>query len=318
MKAPWFPLYTGDFLASPDVQLMEAHEVGAYLLLLMHSWQSDAPGLLPDDDNRLRRLCRLSAAQWAESRATLLAKWPLEATGQRHNPRLCQEADKQMARRDRLAANGAKGGRPPQNQTVRKTEPKNNLQVSADNLQVSETKPTGLLSQPQPQSTIVDDVAREASSSPGLSAGLQSRLATLPDTSGEVMAEAGPLGKPARFKALCDALRLGPIDHEHYRTMGLHLAQGKPVRTATQWESWIAKFFTNQKQGGPLLQAQTVQLSTPTPAHELPPPGKETRGQVIVIPGIGSDASMNRMKLDSARKKWPTAIVHAFIPGRHD
>ena len=37
MKSPAFQLYTGDFLSSPDVQLMEAHEVGAYCLLLFNS-----------------------------------------------------------------------------------------------------------------------------------------------------------------------------------------------------------------------------------------------------------------------------------------
>ena len=48
MKAPAFMFYTGDFLSSPDVQLMEVHEVGAYCLLLFNSWQSDRPGYLPD------------------------------------------------------------------------------------------------------------------------------------------------------------------------------------------------------------------------------------------------------------------------------
>ena len=36
MKAPAFIFYTGDFLSSPDVQLMEVHEVGAYCLLLFN------------------------------------------------------------------------------------------------------------------------------------------------------------------------------------------------------------------------------------------------------------------------------------------
>ena len=114
MKAPAFLFYTGDFLSSPDVQLMEAHEVGAYCLLLFNSWQSDRPGYLTADENRLRRTARLSADQWADSRELLLGKFPLatEEPTLRYNPRLVQEAHKQTIKRERLAANGRKGGRP--------------------------------------------------------------------------------------------------------------------------------------------------------------------------------------------------------------
>lgn len=114
MKAPAFLFYTGDFLSSPDVQLMEAHEVGAYCLLLFNSWQSNRSGYLPDDENRLRRIARLTAQQWAESRDLLLGKFPLapDAPALRHNPCLTQETAKQAAKRARLAANGRKGGRP--------------------------------------------------------------------------------------------------------------------------------------------------------------------------------------------------------------
>ena len=114
MKAPAFLFYTGDFLSSPDVQLMEAHEVGAYCLLLFNSWQSDRPGYLPDDEDRLRRTARLSATQWADSRELLLNKFPPAPDNPtfRHNPRLVREAAKQALKRERLAANGRKGGRP--------------------------------------------------------------------------------------------------------------------------------------------------------------------------------------------------------------
>lgn len=163
-----------------------------------------------------------------------------------------------------------------------------------------------------------DDGPREASPAPVLSQSLQARLATLPDTTGEVPAEHGPLGKSGYFRTLCDRLQLGPIDHDHYRQMALMLAADTPKRTSKQWESWVAKFFTNQKQGGPLL-LQAAQLAGPTPQEQLPLPGHEAPGQLIVINGIGSDASMNRIKLDSARQRWPTATIHVLIPGqRHD
>ncbi|RTQ45856.1 DUF1376 domain-containing protein [Hymenobacter gummosus] len=108
MKSPAFLLYTGDFLSSPDVQLMEAHEVGAYCLLLFNSWQSDRPGYLPNDEGRLRRVARLTADQWAESRQLLLGKFPV-APGEptlRYNPRLAAEADKQQQHRAQKARAG--------------------------------------------------------------------------------------------------------------------------------------------------------------------------------------------------------------------
>lgn len=98
MKAPAFMFYTGDFLSSPDVQLMEAHEVGAYCLLLFNSWQSDRPGYLSNDEDRIRRTARLSADQWATSRRLLLGKFPVapEDPTWRYNPRLSTEASKQL------------------------------------------------------------------------------------------------------------------------------------------------------------------------------------------------------------------------------
>ena len=108
MKSPAFLLYTGDFLSSPDVQLMEAHEVGAYCLLLFNSWQSDRPGYLPNDEGRLRRIGRLTAPQWADSRALLLSKFPVapDDPTQRHNPRLVAEAAKQASHRAQKARAG--------------------------------------------------------------------------------------------------------------------------------------------------------------------------------------------------------------------
>ncbi|MDQ2794897.1 MAG: YdaU family protein [Bacteroidota bacterium] len=108
MKAPAFLLYTGDFLSSPDVQLMEAHEVGAYCLLLFNSWQSDRPGFLPNDEGRLRRTARLTTQQWAESRTLLLAKFPEapDAPTLRYNPRLVAEATKQLHYRELKAKAG--------------------------------------------------------------------------------------------------------------------------------------------------------------------------------------------------------------------
>ena len=147
MKAPAFLLYTGDFLSSPDVQLMEAHEVGAYCLLLFNSWQSDRPGFLPDDESRLRRIARLNQSQWADSRELLLGKFPLDSTDPslRYNPRLVREAAKQALKRERLTANGRKGGRPTSQPPAQENQllsdnPPATLAASSENQLLSPTK----------------------------------------------------------------------------------------------------------------------------------------------------------------------------------
>ena len=63
------PLYIGDYLAATTH--LSAAEHGAYLLLIMHCWRHG--GKLPDNDRRIKNITCLSDAEWAESRATLMA-----------------------------------------------------------------------------------------------------------------------------------------------------------------------------------------------------------------------------------------------------
>lgn len=67
-KRPWMPLYIDDYLAG--AAHLEAHEHGAYLLLMMRYWSK---GCLPDDEDLIRRISRLSIKQWKESRETIQA-----------------------------------------------------------------------------------------------------------------------------------------------------------------------------------------------------------------------------------------------------
>ncbi|WP_313526367.1 YdaU family protein [Shinella sp.] len=65
---PAFPLWTDAYLA--DTGHLTTIEHGAYLLLLMTMWR--AGGSLPNDDKQLARYVRMTAAQWARIKPTMM------------------------------------------------------------------------------------------------------------------------------------------------------------------------------------------------------------------------------------------------------
>jgi uncharacterized protein YdaU (DUF1376 family) len=62
------PLYIADYLG--DTQHLSTIEHGAYMLLIMHYWQQEC---LPNDEGRLARIARMTAKEWSNARATLVA-----------------------------------------------------------------------------------------------------------------------------------------------------------------------------------------------------------------------------------------------------
>jgi uncharacterized protein YdaU (DUF1376 family) len=63
----WMPLYIGDYLA--DTARLTTEQHGAYLLLLMDYWRS---GRLPDNDQILAQICKLSPDAWSNAKAMLM------------------------------------------------------------------------------------------------------------------------------------------------------------------------------------------------------------------------------------------------------
>lgn len=66
---PYMPLYVADYMA--DAAHLSTLQHGAYLLLIMTYWQRGKP--LPNDDEMLARICRLSKRDFARNRAVLLS-----------------------------------------------------------------------------------------------------------------------------------------------------------------------------------------------------------------------------------------------------
>jgi uncharacterized protein YdaU (DUF1376 family) len=73
MSRPWMPLYVADYLA--DTAHLSAAESGAYLHLIMHYWQH---GGLPDHDELLRRISRMTPQEWRLSKTILAGFFPTD------------------------------------------------------------------------------------------------------------------------------------------------------------------------------------------------------------------------------------------------
>jgi len=113
---PALPLFTDAFLTK-TVDLT-CEEIGAYMMILMASWQRSACDY-PDDDDRLAILCRLPKARWIKVRDTLERFFVIE-DGVWKQARL-QETRGYV---EKNRANGAKGGRPKASHSEPKQEPK--------------------------------------------------------------------------------------------------------------------------------------------------------------------------------------------------
>lgn len=269
MKAPWFPFYTGDFLASSDVQLMEAHEVGAYILLMAHSWQSDMPGYLPNDEGRLRRLAKLSADQWKESAALLLSKWPVaEDAALRVNPRLKKEADKQVELRELKAEAGRKSAERRAAMATERQQKGNTNPTCVEN-PATGVGQKGNYSQPQSQPHTSNEVGREPAAELPLPLPAKEENKAVPVSAprrteasdDDQSAEESPLAKPMAFQAILKGL-YPTIDYDYYRNKMLVKApEGKlAVRS---WRNWIVEFMERElkdarKEGKELITPATA------------------------------------------------------------
>lgn len=67
----WMPIYIGAYLKNTG--RLRAAQHGAYLLLLIEAWTHD--GLIPDDDESLAAITRMSSREWKAMKAVVLSFW---------------------------------------------------------------------------------------------------------------------------------------------------------------------------------------------------------------------------------------------------
>ena len=140
------PFYVGDYLA--DTTHLTTLEHGAYLLLLATMWR--AGGILPADDAKLARFARLTPAQWARIKGTILSFFSME-DGQITQGRLAREMERHSKAVKQRRDAGSLGG---------KSKSRNNNENAVADAIV-------LLKQPEPEpepERIVGVVARESAS----------------------------------------------------------------------------------------------------------------------------------------------------------
>lgn len=103
---PFMPLYVADYLA--DTTHLTTLEHGAYCLLLMASWRLG--GSLPDDDAKLAKFARMTAAQWARVRESVIPFFDV-SDGVVTQRRLLVEIEKHAGVVRRRRESGSMGGK---------------------------------------------------------------------------------------------------------------------------------------------------------------------------------------------------------------
>jgi len=95
MNRPWMPIYWADYLA--DTGHLSTLQHGAYLLLIAHYWRH---ACLPNDEQMLARVTRMSMSDWEENRAVLASLFRENWKHDRIDAELAKSAEISSKRRD--------------------------------------------------------------------------------------------------------------------------------------------------------------------------------------------------------------------------
>lgn len=308
MKSYSFYFNTSDWLGSQAVKQMSKAERGTFIDLLALAWGRE--NQLPASDDKVRRLAEMSAAEWAESGEVLLEQFPLSPCGTyRFNPRLQLEVAKEQRKSEVAQEKANKRWQSPGNAAASKPNAVASKTVCRGNAQ----------EQVQEQDTTV--VVRATADQPlkAKSKAEQQAVRAAAEGLDTFTAENWPgLNDPQKFALICKSLaglKLPVnLDTEAYREAIRQRVLDRGMNVpATSLRNFIESFFMKL----PTAELRTMDAAmptVPTPRHELPRPGHERPGQVIAIAGVVGDVNMNRMKIESMQRHFPTATIHAILP----
>lgn len=105
---PWMQWYPAELLNSIDCQMMTGKEIGAYCLLMFQGWVQSPQGYLPNDDETLRKLAKMTPEEWGESRDTIMGKFEVEGDRIIH-PRSRRDLEKLQADKVSAVESGKRG-----------------------------------------------------------------------------------------------------------------------------------------------------------------------------------------------------------------
>ena len=72
-KAPAFKMYPSDFFGNPKVRLMSGEAQAFYALLLLNLWDYDTQYSIPDDDELIAKLLKVSLDFWKKLRLEIIS-----------------------------------------------------------------------------------------------------------------------------------------------------------------------------------------------------------------------------------------------------
>jgi uncharacterized protein YdaU (DUF1376 family) len=108
-RAPAFQFYARDWLADPNVLLMDWDAQGMHVHLMCIAWQADPPCTIPADDDIVRRYCLDPSDEvWAKVRPQIMRAWSLEGSRLVHLG-LLQNHKEQKAFNESRRANARSG-----------------------------------------------------------------------------------------------------------------------------------------------------------------------------------------------------------------
>jgi len=112
-KPPAFQFYAKDWISSKTIQTSTAEQCGWYINLIACAWDSDQPGVLPNDMDKLWKLAHAESREKFESEGVeILAQFPVVRGGKkRHNVKLVQQFAAIKARHESVRVAGERGAK---------------------------------------------------------------------------------------------------------------------------------------------------------------------------------------------------------------